>query len=537
MALNRRITPLNLLMLSINGMVGSAWLFAPLYAAKIAGTGAIWAWIIGGLATAVIALTFAELSVMMPVAGGTARIPQITHGTFTSFIISWIAWLSALTMAPIEVMAVLQYAATYFPSLTQLSEGVHVLSTFGLFWATILMLALSVINVASFKGFLGFNTLIFSFKTLVILFVVGSLMTKNFYPQNFVHLSTTAATDGWQAILSAIALGGVAFAYTGFKHGVELAGEAEHLSLGLPLATVGSVICCMLLYIGLQIAFIGALDPSFLVHGWDALTFPGDVGPFAGLAATLGLVWLLKLLYVDAAVSPLGAGLVFVTSTGRLAYAMSVLGFMPKVLQKLNKDKLPVVAIGFNFVIGMFLFLPLPGWQAMTGFLVSGMVISYAMGPIGLLCLRRELPNIPRRFKLPFAPVLCLLAFYFCNLICYWTGWDTLFKLGIATLFGMGLFLLGILRGSVKTEHLGLQGAIWVLPYLSGLMLISYFGSFGGRGDIPFGWDLVVMAVFSLVIMVLALTTRSKSCTTQFEALDMNMVSSSDEKTRARTPV
>ena len=88
MELNRRFTPLSLLMLSINGMVGSAWLFAPLYAAKMAGSGAIVAWLIGGLATALIALTFAELSVLFPVAGGSAQIPQLSHGALTSFIVS-----------------------------------------------------------------------------------------------------------------------------------------------------------------------------------------------------------------------------------------------------------------------------------------------------------------------------------------------------------------------------------------------------------------------------------------------------------------
>src|SRR5690349_3925857 len=117
MILSRRFTPLGLLMLSINGMVGSAWLFAPLYAAKIAGPASIIAWLIGGLGTAIIALTFAELSVLFPVAGGTAQIPQMSHGALTSFVLSWVAWLSALTMAPIEVQAILQYASNYLTSL------------------------------------------------------------------------------------------------------------------------------------------------------------------------------------------------------------------------------------------------------------------------------------------------------------------------------------------------------------------------------------------------------------------------------------
>ena len=157
MELKRRFTPLHLLMISINGMVGSAWLFAPLYAAKIAGAGSLIAWIIGGLATTLIALTFAELSVLFPVAGGTAQIPHLSHGTFTSFMLSWIAWLSALTMAPIEVQAVLQYASTYFSSLIHVVNNIPVLTPHGLIWATFLMLIMCIVNISSFKGLVGFN--------------------------------------------------------------------------------------------------------------------------------------------------------------------------------------------------------------------------------------------------------------------------------------------------------------------------------------------------------------------------------------------
>jgi len=56
----------------------------------------------------------------------------------------------------------------------------------------------------------------------------------------------------------------------------------------------------------------------------------------AGLAAGLGLVWLVKLLYIDAAVSPGGAGLIYVTSTARILYAMSQIGYLPRWLQYLK---------------------------------------------------------------------------------------------------------------------------------------------------------------------------------------------------------
>src|SRR3990167_2649514 len=178
--LSRRFSPLTLLLLSINGMLGSAWLFAPLYAARMAGPASILAWFIGGVMTMVIALTFAELSVMFPLAGGTAQIPQLSHGTLTSFMMSWLAWLSALTMAPIEVQAILQYASTYFSRLMTLHAGVPVLSSLGFIWAILLMLSFCVINAVSFRGLVRFNNLLFFFKVGVIVLAVGLLAKTRF---------------------------------------------------------------------------------------------------------------------------------------------------------------------------------------------------------------------------------------------------------------------------------------------------------------------------------------------------------------------
>jgi len=521
MSLHRRFTPLHLLMISINGMVGSAWLFAPLYAAKIAGSAAIIAWLIGGIGTAVIALTFAELSVMFPVAGGTAQIPQISHGILTSFMVSWIAWLSALTMAPIETQAMLQYASTYFTSLTVIENGIPVLSWVGMIVAFLLMLTMCIINVASYNGLIRSNLIIFSFKILVILLTVTVLIRTSFHPENFIGMfSITTNFTGWQAILTAVATGGIAFAFTGFKHGVELAGETKNQAVAIPLAIVGSVIGCLILYIGLQIAFIAALSPDMLKNGWADLSFIGDVGPFAGLAAGLGLVWLLKLLYIDAVVSPGGAGLIYVTSTARILYAMSHIGYLPRWLQHLNKQSFPVTAIFVNFILGMFLFLPLPGWQAMVSFLVSGMVISYAMGPVSLLCLRLERPNDARPFKLPAAWLICPFAFYFCNLLSYWCGWETIWKLSIAMIIGAALFSIAVIRKQITISHYNIRSGLWMVPYLIGLVLISYLGAYGGKEIIPFGWDFVVIAIFSAVILYLAVISRA---TINEQVLDKNL--------------
>ncbi len=508
MQLNRRFSPLTMLLLSINGMVGSAWLFGPLYAAKIAGSAAIISWILGGLATVLIALTFAELSAFLPLAGGMARFPQLSHGTLTNMVMSWVGWLSCVTMPPIEVQATLQYASTYFPFLTYVQNGTHILTHLGLGCATILMLALSVLNVASFKGLVRFNFLLFFFKVLVIIFAVFALIHTSFHPANFAGMIPGTATSNWHAILAAVAGGGIAFAFTGFTHGIALAGETKRSQIAIPLAVVGSVVCCLLLYLGLQVAFIGAINPANLTQGWQHLSFSGEAGPFVGIAALLGLVWLVKLLYIDTVFSPLGAGLIYVTSTARTVYAMSKNGFFPPFLSHLNKKGFPVWAVTLNFLLGMFLFLPLSGWQAMVNFLVSAVVIAYAMGPISLICLRLQLPKEKRPFRLPGAGVICLLAFYCCNLISYWTGWDTIWKLAIAMGIGLIMLVIAYARGMIDKRDFGFRSIFWVAPYLIGLFTISYVGSFGGKGYLTFGWDFLVIGIFSIAIMSLAILTR-----------------------------
>ena len=504
--LSRRLSPSILFLLSLNSIVGSGWLFAPLYAAKIAGPAAIVSWIIGGFAVGLIALTFAELSSLMPVTGGSAKIPQLSHGPLASFILGWIGWLTSLVLIPIEVQAILQYAYFYFPHLMTIAAGVPHLTAWGYLWAALLMLFLCVINMVSHKSLVRFNSLLFYIKFSTIFLTIFVVFKTQFSPQHFSTLPDyLTTTTGWQAIFKAISTAGIILAFTGFKSGVELAGETKNLNIAIPLSTIGAVLFCLLIYLGLQTCFIGAIPENNLLQGWPYLSFEGELGPFVGLAAVLGLAWLVKFLYSTALFSPLGSGLIYVTATARILYAMSEMGYVPKFLSQVNRQHLPVNAILFNFFIGMLVFLPLPGWQAMTNFLVSLIVITYAIGPIALLSFRYSQPNTPRPFRLACAKPICLLAFYSCTLFSYWTGWETVAKLGFISLVGVLLFFVAYWRGLLMISNQALRAGYWILYYLLGIVVLSYLGAYGGQNIIPFGWDFVVIAGFSLHCFSMAL--------------------------------
>src|SRR5919199_4424459 len=116
--LRREVSPLGLMFVSLGSIIGSGWLFGALYASQIAGPAALIAWVGGGLVMMLLALVHAELGSMYPVAGGSARYPHFSFGSIVGFAIGWIVWVGAVTVAPIEVEAALQYCTHHFPWLT-----------------------------------------------------------------------------------------------------------------------------------------------------------------------------------------------------------------------------------------------------------------------------------------------------------------------------------------------------------------------------------------------------------------------------------
>lgn len=502
MPLKRSIGTLSLLFAAVGGIVGSGWLLGPFFVAKFAGPSSILSWVLGGLLMILIALTFAELSTSFPVAGGSVRFLQLSHGPLVSFAMSWIGWLASVAVAPIETMALLNYAANYLPWLMKYVNGVHVLTTPGLVAAALLLYFLCVLNVVGVKVLTKTNSTVVVLKLLVPITTIILLFSLSFSWQNFT--AHGFAAGGLHGILAALPSAGVIFSFIGYSPAIQLAGEAKNPQRSLPIAIVGSLVICLVLYVLLQTVFIGSLPASAYADGWDRLQFAGDAGPFAGIAMALGLAWFAKILFIDAAVSPYGTALIYTATAGRMCYALAQNGFLPDFFLKVNRFGIPARVIFLNFVIGMFLFLPFPTWQNMMSFLVSSFVFSFAVGPLSLIVLRKTMPQQPRPFQVPAAQWFCLTAFYVCNLIVYWTGWTINSKMLIAIV--LGYVVLAIYKQTRHGAHLDLQWAKawWMFFYIGIIGMVSYLGSFDGKGVIPFGWDFLVLAVVSWVIFELA---------------------------------
>jgi len=251
----------------------------------------------------------------------------------------------------------------------------------------------------------------------------------------------------------------------------------------------------------LQLSFIAAMPKAYLTYGWHALSYPGDSAPLVGLTILLGLSLVATLLMIDAAFSPFGTTLVYTAATSRIVYGMALNHHIPKVFLKVNRHQIPYIALYANFIVGALSFLPFQGWQKLVAFLSSASILSYSIGPICVLAMRKLRPDIHRPFKLSYSLVMSHGAFYICNLMLYWCGFNILWKLDLALLLGLTVCLI-YHRKNILT---GGASLFWFVMYMASLLIISYFGSFGaGIGWLRFPYDLALILPYSLLMLYLS---------------------------------
>ncbi|MBS0350535.1 MAG: APC family permease [Proteobacteria bacterium] len=495
--LKREISATNVLIAAAGGMIGSGWLFSPFLSAQIAGGAALISWIIAGIFMLLIALPLCELGAMIPISGGMANYPTFTHGKQVGFLFAWISWLSYVVMTPIEIQAILQYASHFLPILISPHSGIK-LSGYGYLAAVLIMLVVVVLNSFGIKLLAECNKYASLIKFAVPAITIISLLSIH-HDSSGLNLNLHQGAT-WTNIFSALALGGVAFGFTGFQNGLMLAGEVKNPQKNIPIAILGAVGVGFLLYFFLQLSFILAVPKSYLTHGWAHLTFPGDSGPLAGLTLMLGMGWVATLLMLDAAYSPFGTTLVYTAATSRILYGMAANKHLPAFLMRVNRFKIPTVTLYINFLVGALAFLPFPGWQKMVAFLSSMSILSYGIGPICLLALRKTQAQAIRPFKLTAANIFCYLAFYACNLMLIWCSFEIIWKLYLAVVIGL---VINVIYQRKKTSIFQ-KPLYWFFFYLTFLLLISYLSSFGGISLLRFPIDLIVLLPFSIIMLWLS---------------------------------
>jgi amino acid transporter len=492
---------------SETSIIGSGWLFAPLTAVLLIGGGAWLAWIIAAIIVIVLALSHAELGAMYPVSGGTARFPHFAFGSVAGIGFGFFSYVQAVTIAPIECYAFVTYASYYWPGL--FDAKTEKITGAGLWVCVGLMAVFTAVNFLAMRIFARVNNTITWWKVAVPVLAIIVLLFK-FTPGNFTAAGIGLFPGGIKGLTAALPLSGIIFAYSGFEQADQLAGEIKNPGRNLPRAIIISILIGTVIYVMLQIAFIGALPASAIGNGLQKIDNPEILaGPFAAVAALGGLAWLAHILRIDAFVSPSGTGLIYTTGTSRISYGLARNRYAPQIFDRVNGNGVPWVGLIFAFLFGLVFLLPFPSWQSIVGIIVGASVLMYAGAPLSVGAFRRQVPDANRPYRMPAAGFLNPAAFVVACLLIYWSGWVVIWKLGIVLV--IGYILIGISMAFDKQRPpLDWKSAVWLPVWLIGMGIISWQGQYGdgSTGNIPFWWDMLIVAVFGLAIYYWAMITR-----------------------------
>jgi amino acid transporter len=167
-----------------------------------------------------------------------------------------------------------------------------------------------------------------------------------------------------------------------------------------------------------------------------------------------------------------------------------------------------VVSILVAAVVGIIAFGPFKSWASLVSVVTGATAVMYAFAPVALNALHKIDGDRPRSYRVPLPKVVLPAAFCSANLIIYWGGYDYTWKIALALLVGLVLFLVG--AAVVKTHILAdIKHAWWMVPWIAGTVVIGILGRYGADGDghqslLPDWVDVIVVIAFSLVIFYLS---------------------------------
>ena len=513
----KQLSLTDLTFIGLGAIFGSGWLFAASHVSTIAGPAGIISWLVGGFAVLLLGIVYCELGAALPRAGGVVRYPVFSHGPLLGYLMGFVTLIAFSSLIAIEVVAARQYAAAWFPALTQ--DGSSNPTAAGWLLQAALLCLFFYLNYSSVKTFARANNVISVFKFVVPLSVIVVLFVF-FKPENLtVH---GFAPFGLPGIEMAVSAGGVIFAYLGLTPIISVASEVRNPQRTIPIALILSILLSTLIYVLLQLAFIGSIPTAMLADGWHDVSKAFSL-PYRDIAITLGVGWLAYMVVADAMISPSGCGNIYMNATPRVVYGWARTGTFFKVFTRVDeKSGIPRAGLWLTFALAVFWTLPFPSWEALIDVVSAALVLSYAVAPVSVAALRRSAPDLHRPFRVTGFSIIGPLSFVIAALIVYWSGWGT-----VSWLLGLQIvmFVIYLACGRfVPTGHLSLgqqvKSSLWLIVFYALMIVASYFGGFGGNGALAHPYDTVVMSLFSLVIYYWGARTGVPSTLLRLDADD-----------------
>jgi basic amino acid/polyamine antiporter, APA family len=396
----------------------------------------------GGLA----ALCYSEFAAFLPVPGSAYSYTYATLGEALAWFIGWNLLLEyAISASAVAVswsayvVSLLADAHIHLPALLVnaplgLDAHEHVVRTGAIVNvpAVLIVAAMTVLLYVGVRGSATANSFMVSLKVAVIIIIVIAGLKfvdasnwKPYVPPNtgsFGHF-------GWSGVLRGAAI--IFFSYVGFDTASTTALEARNPQRDLPIGILGALIISALLYVAMSTVLTGMVPFQKL---------DSDAPVAVALDAHPQLTWLSPLLKVGVIAGMTSVILTSLLGQPRILLSMADDGLLPPSISRCHpRFKTPHVATVVTGVFAALIAAVFP-LDLLADLISMGILLAFAVVCAGVLVLRHTRPHAHRPFRVPWAPVTCVVGTIFCLGMTLTLSLENWGRLVIWTILGMSIY-------------------------------------------------------------------------------------------------
>lgn len=383
----------SIVLLGINGIIGSGIFLLPNKAMAIIGPASLLVMLFDMLLVLAITFCFAEASGLFKENGGAYIYAKEAFGDFIGYEVGFLSWATRIIAFSTMSVGFATALGGLIPALNTVMMKNIIIS--------VIFIVLAVINLLGIKLYEVIQNLATIAKILPFILFIGMGI---FYiePVNFTPLVPNGVYTPGSFGAAAVML---FFAFTGFESLAVAAAEMENPQKNLPKATLITIFTVSAIYILLLACAIG-------IMGYELADTTAPVqAAFTRIAGAFGTT-------IVAAGTLISIGALCIASsfiTPHSGLALAEQHMLPAFMAKRNRFGAPYWCIIVSTIVAMLI-----GYTGGFAFLASISVVSrfsqYIPTCLSIMVFRKKMPDAPRVFKIPFGPVIPVIAL----LVSFW---------------------------------------------------------------------------------------------------------------------
>src|SRR6516164_5997627 len=396
----------------------------------------------GGLA----ALCYSEFAAFLPVPGSAYSYTYATVGEALAWFIGWnllleyaisasavaVSWSAYVVSLLSDVHIRLPAALVNAPLGVDAHDRLIATGAIVNVPAVLIIAAMTWLLYVGVRWSAGANTFMVGLKVAIIIIIVlaglSYVNSANWHP----YVPANAGSFGhfgWSGVLQGAAI--IFFSYVGFDTASTTALEARNPQRDLPLGILGSLVISAVLYVAMATVLTGMVPYTRL---------DSDAPVAVALDAHPQLSWLSWLLKVGVIAGMTSVILTSLLGQPRILLSMSDDGLLPPTMSRCHpRFKTPHVSTVITGVFAALIAAVFP-LDLLTDLISMGILLAFAVVCIGVLILRKTRPDAYRPFRVPFAPVTCVLGATVCLGMTYFLSAGTWLRLLVWTIIGMSIY-------------------------------------------------------------------------------------------------